>query len=54
MTVAHIIALAFLIVSAVFAIINPSNLQSPLLWAVWAGVILYVLGGVPALGGRVL
>lgn len=46
MTLAHIIALVFLIVSVVFAIINPSNLQNPLLWAVWAGVFLYVLGGV--------
>lgn len=44
MTVAHVLALVLLIVSLVFAIINPGNLQNPLLWAVWAAVVLYVLG----------
>jgi hypothetical protein len=51
MTAAQLIAVVLLIVSVVFALINPTNLQQPMLWAVWAGVVLYVLGSV--LGARV-
>ncbi len=54
MTLLQIVALAFLIVSFIMAIIYQANLQSPLLWAVWAADILYVLGGVTALGTKVL
>lgn len=54
MTIIQIIALAFLIVSFVMAIIYQPNLQSPLLWAVWAIAIIIVLGGIEQLGHRVL
>lgn len=41
----HVIALVFLIVSGVFAVINPPNLSNPLLWAVWSIAVIVVLGG---------
>lgn len=54
MTLLQIIALAFLIVSFIMAIIYQANLQNPLLWAVWAADILFVFGGVAGLGSKVL
>lgn len=38
------VAVLFLLVSFVLAVIFNENLKSPLLWAVWAGVIPLVLG----------
>lgn len=52
MTILQIIAVAFLLVSFIMAVIYQANLQNPLLWAVWAADILFVFGGIAGLGSK--
>lgn len=47
MSITLIIAIAFLIVSAVFALVAyPGGVQSPLLWVAWAFAVFYIIGPV--------